>query len=224
VRIGLSAPTLLLDSLLYLEKAGRVREGGMRKPNPGDFIWDDAAIARLQGLWLAGYSSGECARQLGVSRSAAIGKINRLGLMRRARPRLPVMARASARMLLKATEHPEQAIPVPKPVPEKPPRKRHLRQNKRPLPPPEPYQAPPPPPAPPPGSYRLLDLRHNSCRWPEGDGPIYVFCGRPQASQSSYCPEHARLSLSHGSQRDFDRMAAQALGGKLFASRAGIEQ
>jgi hypothetical protein len=135
------------------------------------------------------------------------------GLLRRARPRMPMMARAPARIPLKTTEQVS-----------KPPKMPQMRRNKRPLPPPEPYQAPPPPPLPAYGTLNLLDLRHNSCRWPEGDGPIYVFCGRPQASQSSYCEEHTRRSLSHGSQRDFDRMAAQALGGKLFASRAGIEQ
>jgi hypothetical protein len=30
------------------------------------------------------------------------------------------------------------------------------------------------------------------------------------------------MAHNRGSQRDFDRMAAQALGGKLFASRAGV--
>jgi len=147
--------------------------------------WTKKRIALLSELWLCGYSSGECARRLGVSRSAAIGKINRLGLMRRDRPRLPMMARAPAQILLKTTEQVS-----------KPPQKPRKRQNTRPLPPPEPYQAPPPPPLPPIGSFRLLDLRQGHCRWPEGDGPIYVFCGRPQASQSSYCDEHTKRSLS----------------------------
>jgi len=122
-----------------------------------------------------------------------------------------MMARASARMLLKATEQ------VSKPP--KPPKK---RQNTRPLPPPEPYQAPPPPPVPPIGSFNLLDLRHNSCRWPEGDGPIFVFCGRPQARESSYCERHHALAHNRGSQRDYDRAAEQALAGKHFFGRAGV--
>src|SRR6187399_3292233 len=145
--------------------------------------WSDARIALLSELWLAGWPSGECARQLGVSRSACMGKLRRLGLLRNdRRPRVPMRRTAQ---LLKSTEQ------VSKP-PQKVPNKRHLRQNTRSLPPPEPYQAPPPPPVPPIGSFNLLDLRHNSCRWPEGDGPIFVFCGRPQASQSSYCEEHTR--------------------------------
>jgi hypothetical protein len=106
--------------------------------------WNDAAIALLTELWLAGYSSGECARHLGVSRSAAIGKLGRLGLLRRDRPKLPIMARRTPAQLLK-TEQPVSRPPKPR-----------IRQNKRPLPPPEPYQAPPPPPDPPFGSFDLL--------------------------------------------------------------------
>jgi hypothetical protein len=153
--------------------------------------WTKKRIALLSEMWMSGYSSGECARRLGVSRNAAIGKLRRLGLLGRERPQLPTMRLRlppARRVLLKNTSNFEQ----PKKTPQKPKK----RQNQRPLPPPEPYQAPPPPPVPPIGSYRLLDLRHNSCRWPEGDGPIFVFCGRPQASRSSYCEEHTRRSLS----------------------------
>lgn len=154
----------------------------MRRTNPGEILWSEALIARASELWLAGFTGGEIGRRLGLSRSAIMGKLRRLGLLRNdRRPRVPM--RRAAQL---------QAIPVPKPAPRKVPRKR----NTRPLPPPEPYQAPPPPPVPPIGSFNLLDLRHNSCRWPEGDGPIYVFCGRPQASQSSYCEEHTKRSLS----------------------------
>jgi len=177
--------------------------------------WTDAQIALLTDLWLAGYSSGECARHLGVSRSAAIGKLGRLGLLRRDRPKLPIMARAMPAQLLK-TEQPVSR--PPKPRPQKP----RIRQNRRPLPPPEPYQAPPRPPDPPIGEFGLLDLRHGHCRWPEGERPDYRFCGRPQTDQSSYCEAHHALAHNRGSQRDFDRAAEQALAGKLFASRAGV--
>jgi hypothetical protein len=140
-----------------------------------------------------------------------MGKLRRLGLLRQDRPRMPIVRRVAR--LLKTEQ------PVSKP---KRPLIPQMRTNKRPLPPPEPYKAPPPPPEPPIGSFDLLELRHGHCRWPEGHRAPYRFCGAPQASQSSYCSEHARLSLSHGSQRDFDRQAEQALAGKLFASRAGV--
>jgi hypothetical protein len=167
----------------------------MRKLNPGDFDWTDAAIALLSELWLAGNTSGECGRALGVSRSAAIGKLGRLGLLRRERPRMATV-RPPARLL-----RIEQ--PVSKP---KPPQKPKKRQNTRPLPPPEPYQAPPPPPVPPIGSFGLLDLRAGHCRWPgPQDRAPWTFCGAPQASQSSYCSEHHALAHNRGSQRDYDR-------------------
>jgi GcrA cell cycle regulator len=182
----------------------------LRKLNPGETLWSDALVARLSELWLAGTTGLEIAGLLGVSRSSVMGKLRRLGLLRQDRPRMPIVRRV-ARLLKSSEQSSRPQIP-------------QMRTNKRPLPPPEPYQAPPPPPDPPIGSFSLLDLRAGHCRWPEGSRAPYAFCGAPQASQSSYCPEHARLSLSHGSQRDFDRAAEQALAGKLFASRAGIEQ
>jgi GcrA cell cycle regulator len=171
----------------------------MRLPS----IWDDPAnIERLVTMWeTAGISAAQIGKILGVSKSAIIGKAHRLGLVDRAQPR--------AARLLKIAQNNEQVSSQP---------------NKRPLPPPKPYQAPTPPPAPAYGTLKVLDLRHNSCRWPEGDGPIFVFCGRPRHHESSYCAEHHALSHARGSQRDFDRQAEQALAGKLFASRAGIEQ
>jgi hypothetical protein len=198
--------------------------------NAWDKNWDDAAIALLTELWLSGHSSGECARQLGVTRSAAMGKLRRLDLLGRDRPRMPIRSRwEAARNLLKTEQNIEQAIPVPKPVPQKPPNKR----NKRPAKTPDRFFAeftakpapPPPPPEPPIGSFSLLDLRQGHCRWPgPQDRPPWTFCGARQAFDSSYCSEHHALAHNRGSQRDYDRAAEQALAGKLFASRAGIEQ
>jgi len=137
--------------------------------NSRDHDWTEARVAALSELWLAGTTGLEIAGRLGVTRSSVMGKLRRLGLLRQGRPRMPIMRRPQ--------------IP-------------QMRTNKRPLPPPEPYQVPPPPPPPAYGTLTLLDLRHNSCRWPEGDGPIYVFCGRPQAPDSSYCEAHRARSMS----------------------------
>jgi len=102
----------------------------VRKPNPGDFLWSDAAIARLTKLWLDGVTSGEIGRLMGITRSSAMGKLRRLDLLCRDRPGMPTVRRP-ARLLLKSSEQVSK------------------RRNKRPLPPPKPYQAPPPPPEPP---------------------------------------------------------------------------
>ena len=151
------------------------------------FDWTPAAIARLTELWLCGNSGGEIGRWLGISRSAVMGKLRRLDMLCRDRPRMPIIRHtATAQKLLKTTEQVSR------------PKKRPHKRNKRPLPPPEPYQEPPPPPLPAYDTLTVLDLRHNSCRWPsEGDSP-WTFCGRPQTGDSSYCPEHRARSM--GSQ------------------------
>jgi hypothetical protein len=81
----------------------------------------------------------------------------------------------------------------------------------------------PEPPSPPGRQYwrTLLDLKVGECRWPEGDRH-YTFCGAPQAA-GSYCAHHHALAHSRGSQKDYDQAAEQALAGKLFASRAGVD-
>lgn len=48
--------------------------------------WPDEMVSALKQLWGAGYSAGKIAAQLGVSRSAVAGKINRLGLTGRGQP------------------------------------------------------------------------------------------------------------------------------------------
>lgn len=52
----------------------------------GISAWTEAQIDRLTELWMAGETSGAIAKKFGpgVSRSAVLGKINRLGLLRRA--------------------------------------------------------------------------------------------------------------------------------------------
>jgi GcrA cell cycle regulator len=175
----------------------------MRPPNPGEILWSEALVARLSELWLSGITGGEIGHRLGISRCAVMGKLRRLGLLGAGR-RMPAQ-------LLKTTEQVSR------------PQKRPHKRNKLPLPPPEPYQAPPPPPLPPIGSFDLLELRNGHCRWPsDGDGPRWTFCGAKQTHDSSYCAEHHAMAHARVSQRDYDRQAEQALGGKLFASRAGV--
>jgi hypothetical protein len=130
-----------------------------------------------------------------------MGKLRRLDLLCRDRPKLPIV-----RM-------PRQPEPAPK-KPAKSPDRFFAEFTQKPL--------PPPPPEPPIGRYTILQLKAGQCRWPTGERPDYQFCGQRQASNSSYCLDHAQLSLSRGSQRDYDRAAEQALAGKLFASRAGV--
>jgi GcrA cell cycle regulator len=54
--------------------------------------WTDDRVTVLKKLWLEGLSASQIAKQLGgVTRNAVIGKVHRLGLSGRPRPRnLPV--------------------------------------------------------------------------------------------------------------------------------------
>lgn len=56
----------------------------------------------------------------------------------------------------------------------------------------------------------LLDLQHNQCRWPSGDGrdEPYKFCGHPIV-WDSYCGPHKALSIGGGtpSERQTHRVS-----------------
>jgi hypothetical protein len=43
-----------------------------------------------------------------------------------------------------------------------------------------------------PHNVALLDLDHDGCRHPSGDGP-FLFCNHKQQEGSSYCPDHEAL-------------------------------
>jgi GcrA cell cycle regulator len=148
------------------------------------FDWTPAAIARLTELWLDGVTSGKIGRLMGVSRSAVMGKLRRLDLLRN--DHRPLIPRRMPARLLKTTEQVSR------------PQKRPHKRNKRPLPPPPwPIPVTKPVTLPPIGSFDLLDLRNGHCRWPgPEDRPPYSFCGAPQTGGSSYCLDHLARSLS----------------------------
>jgi GcrA cell cycle regulator len=61
------------------------------------FAWTDDRIGRLKTLWLVGWTADQIARELqnGISRSAVLGKVHRLGLSAR-RPGRPPVAQTAA--------------------------------------------------------------------------------------------------------------------------------
>jgi hypothetical protein len=47
-----------------------------------------------------------------------------------------------------------------------------------------------------PGTLSLIELRDGDCKWPDGDGPSYTFCGRACVADQPYCAEHLRMAHS----------------------------
>jgi GcrA cell cycle regulator len=146
------------------------------------FDWTDSAVARLKELWGEGFSASECGKRMGVSRNSVIGKIHRLGLsgkFRRPRERARRMTRpkrdaVSKRRDLLDVQTPQKSVTSPERC-DAPIGKRDLSE--------EPHR----------GSFDLLDLKLGQCRYPEGNGPPFAFCGAPIVDGYPYCLEHAEL-------------------------------
>ena len=134
--------------------------------------WNEERTATLRKLWLEGMSASQVARQLGgVSRSAVIGKVHRLGITVRDIPtrqrttvRTAVRAQPRARVVRDAS-----AAPVRPAI-----RLIEIAE-----------MAP---------TANILGLETHSCRWPIGnpDSHDFGFCGREKTARGSYCDEHAR--------------------------------
>ena len=40
------------------------------------------------------------------------------------------------------------------------------------------------------GYLTLLELKHTSCRYPFGERPPYLYCGKPSQKAKPYCSDH----------------------------------
>jgi GcrA cell cycle regulator len=130
------------------------------------YYWSDDRVKQLKRLWQEGLSASQVARALGgVSRSAVIGKVHRLGLAARGSSSQPTRQRTprSLRPQL-AKSAPTIALVEVDPLP--------LADGTF-------------------ATMRTIDK--HMCRWPIGN-PIslqFHFCGRPNKANSPYCEAHA---------------------------------
>ena len=140
----------------------------------GAMEWNDLRIAELTKMWREGFSASQVARQLGgVSRSAVIGKIHRLGISARsgpARPRASGGRPRSARVR-SSGERRKIAPSAPRPAPAV------FRDVF--------------------ATATVLTLTEASCRWPIGepDQAAFGFCGRDRAGRGPYCEGHGPMGL-----------------------------
>ena len=167
--------------------------------------WTDARIAYLKAQWLKGVTARQIARQLGggISRSAVLGKIHRLGfadLSPRSWVHRSHLKRGGARRVsdqLRA-ERPfslafaGQQWPPPAWVIEA-----------------KPYVEDPRIDADIPLAQRrsLLELTRSACRWPVGDPshPDFFFCGAEALRGRSYCAAHGARALRPAAATTIER-------------------
>lgn len=152
------------------------------------FAWTETTIGRLRALWTEGRSASEIAVELRaesfetLSRSAVIGKLNRLGFKRETKPK-PMKALPAPRVARRARFNPiDERRPAPvmaamvpaEPVLSLDPTKIPQAQRRT-----------------------LLQLTNETCRFPYGEGADLFFCGGPGADLIhgvAYCPAHCRIA------------------------------
>jgi hypothetical protein len=138
--------------------------------------WPPDREERLAMLWKEGWGGPQLSKEFGISRGAILGKLQRLGLLKRGfgKHRSRGNAGGDATAL---------AVAV-------------VRKRKpKPLPAFEPGQKPP-------GFVGIpfLNLEPWQCRYPYGEGSSMLFCGKRKMEESSYCPDCH--SVCHGAVRE----------------------
>lgn len=145
------------------------------RKNPRE-TWTAQRIEQLKSGVIAGLSCAQIANEIGVSRNAVIGKLNRLGLSRGRNPGAPRARRERSiprvltqRLALKALFASE---PIATDVVSSEP-------------------------------CSLLNLAPHKCRWPiNGLGTVdFIFCGNATVDGISYCAGHARIAYRGSSER-----------------------
>jgi GcrA cell cycle regulator len=158
--------------------------------------WSDERIEALTKLWREGLSASQVARQLGgISRSAVIGKVHRLGIAGREAPSRPhaLVGRGANRPRASAGGVRRQAAP----------RAPRLAVQPRLVI----FEAA--------ATATIHTLTSHGCRWPIGepDEAAFGFCGRLREGPGSYCAGHAPMAVRRRETplktKDIDRMVVR---------------
>jgi GcrA cell cycle regulator len=147
--------------------------------------WNSERVAALRRGFDAGLSCSLIAREIGVSRNAVIGKMNRMGLTRHkdaivrqlrdarhARPKMPAAWRPRRRPPTVVAQHEMLRVAFPEPAP----CIEEIPINGR--------------------GCTLLELGQEKCRWPISSpgADDFCFCGNAPVKGLPYCPGHARMA------------------------------
>jgi GcrA cell cycle regulator len=139
--------------------------------------WTSERVEQLRQCISAGMTCAEIAREIGVSRNAVIGKLNRLGLSRGRAPAAARPERGDAARLRRVNIVTQRQI---------------LRAVYAETPSPAEAQVVVASTA----RCSLFDLAHGKCRWPLSDPgeDDFSFCGNGAVSGLPYCAGHARMA------------------------------
>ncbi len=157
--------------------------------------WSEERIEALTRLWREGLSASQVARQLGgISRSAVIGKVHRLGIAGRDAPSRPhaLVGRHAGRPRASAGG-------VRRPTAPRSPRPAVLPRVV--------FEAP--------ATATIHTLTPHGCRWPIGepDQAGFGFCGRLRAGVGPYCAGHAPMAVRRREtplkSKEIDRMVVR---------------
>ncbi len=172
--------------------------------------WTDDRVEKLSKLWADGLTASQIAKELGgVTRNAVIGKVHRLGLSGRAKPKAaststtrtkrtttttsksnigsggssasrPVRAATTARSVGSAALKMEEAVDAVADT--RPQEDVVVPMSKR---------------------LTLLQLTENTCKWPSGDpqNPDFHFCGHNTKDEAPYCEFHSKVAYHPLSER-----------------------
>ena len=170
------------------EKAGR-REASRSGSSASELpmtasTWTDDRIGRLKTLWLAGQTAEQIARDLanGITRSAVLGKVHRMGLSAGRSGRPPKRPEAGPK--------PSRLAPT-RSLADRPIDARPVVATEH-------------------GLATVLSVRRCQCRWPFGapGAADFSLCGQP-VTRGAFCASHAAVAYRPAADtpRTLDRLA-----------------
>ena len=185
--------------------------------------WTDERVELMKKMWGEGQSASQIAKELGgVTRSAVIGKVHRLGLSNRASGGAATTAKAAepkAKAAPKAEPKPKpqpktepalKAVPVPAETKPAVPARKQIIPAGQPLPPqPSANEISPEALAKvnevekKAKKLSLMELTERTCKWPVGDPATdhFWFCGLPVQQGKPYCEAHVGVAFQPMSSR-----------------------
>lgn len=158
-----------------------------------NIFWSEEIVARLTEHWKEGYSCSQIADKLAIefnielSRSAVIGKLNRMGMKSNVEVTRIKNRQAARRTMAKTGKKP---APVLNPKPTRVMSGMFVGGGGN-LPPVEPLPKEDVPPA---DLVKFDDLTSQSCRWIYGDvkDTNHGYCGKQVVPGQSWCSHHCR--------------------------------